>query len=152
MIKHRKLILVSLLTVIVSCANATEATLQELWTLKGIFNQPESAAFDPVGKQIFVSNVNGYAKDGNGFVSRIALDGKQLTLKWLDGINSPTGLTVVGELLYVVDYDELLAVDIKDKSIVQRYPSPHAKPALNDVVVSGEGDIFVTGSASGAIY
>jgi hypothetical protein len=133
-------------------ANEGEPTISELWTSESLFTQPESAAFDPKSRSIFVSNVNGYAKDGNGFVSRISESGQVIDLKWLDGLNSPTGLTVHGDVIYVVDYDEVLKVDLEHGTVIQRYPAPHEKPALNDVVVTKAGEIFVTGSASAAIY
>ena len=126
--------------------------LTEIWTLAKTFTQPESAAFDSARQQIFVSNVNGYAEDGNGFVSRVSASGELLDLKWLEGINSPTGLTVAGNTLYVVDYNVLLAVNIDSREINKRYSAPDEKPGLNDVVVASNGDVFVTGSAAAAIY
>lgn len=135
-----------------SAANQNEPVFKELWTIENQFIQPESAAFDAKTRSVFVSNVNGYAKDGNGFVSRITDTGRLLELKWLDGLNSPTGMTVADNILYVVDFDELLEVSIATGQIIQRYPALHEKPALNDVVVSENGDVFVTGSASAAIY
>lgn len=113
---------------------------------------PESATLDLARSQIYVSNVNHYAKDGNGFISRIGADGEDLELKWLDGLNSPTGLTVIGDTLYAVDYDELLKIDVVSGTIVARYPAPTKKPALNDVVADDSQGVFVTGSASAAIY
>lgn len=129
-----------------------EANLRELWSIKGVFSSPESAVYDPQRKQIYMSNVNGYAKDGNGFISRISASGELLELKWLDGLNSPTGITIHMDHLYVVDYDELLVIDLDTKEVILRAASPDAKPALNDVVVSPTGDAFVSGSASSSIY
>lgn len=126
--------------------------LTELWTLEGVFTQPESAAYDPASDTIFVSNVNGYALDGNGFVSRVKSDGSQLELKWLDGLNSPTGVTVYQNFLYVVDFNRLLKINIDSGNIIAEFEAPDEKPALNDVGVSPSGDVFVTGSASSTIY
>ena len=131
---------------------AASPVLVEQWTLQNVFTMPESAAFDPRGQQIFVSNVNGYAKDGNGFISRVSADGEQVELKWLSGLNSPTGLTVHGGLLYAVDFDELLIIDISEREVITRAAAPHDKPALNDVAVSLTGQVFVSGSASSSIY
>ena len=135
-----------------SLSDRGRETLTEAWTLKGVFTQPESAAYDPGSDSIFISNVNGYAEDGNGFVSRVTSDGSQLELKWLDGLNSPTGLMVHGDTLYVVDFDRLLKINIESGKLIAEFGAPDELPALNDVAVSPSGEVFVTGSASSAIY
>jgi len=126
--------------------------LVELWSVKDLFMMPESAAYDETGKQIFVSNVNGYAKDGNGFISRVSANGKAIELKWLAGLNSPTGLVVHKGKRYVADYDELVIIDIGQKQIRNRIRTPDTQPGLNDVAISQSGQVFVSGSASMSIY
>lgn len=128
--------------------------LQELWTIEGAFNMPESATYDAKRDVIYVSNVNHYAKDNNGFISRVSSDGKRLDLKWLTGLHSPTGLTVVGDTLYAVDFDTLVIVDLTSGTITKRVQASDAEnnPVLNDVTVSPSGDVFVTGSRSRSIY
>lgn len=135
-----------------AAASEVGRPLTERWSLKSTFVMPESAAYDRVTKQIFVSNVNEYAKDGNGFVSRIRHDGTVVDLKWLDGLDSPTGMAVKGESLYVVDYDRLLLVDIGSATIRRIFRAPDATPALNDVAVSDSGEVFVSGSRSNTVY
>lgn len=135
-----------------SVSDYNRETLTEAWTLEGVFTQPESAAYDPVTDSVFISNVNGYARDGNGFVSRVKSDASQLDLKWLDGLNSPTGLTVHGDFLYAVDFDRLLKINIDSGEIIAEFKTPDEMPALNDVAVSPSGEVFVTGSASSTIY
>lgn len=139
---------------IVWCCNSNSAELEKLWSIDARFNMPESAAFDPVRNAVYVSNVNQYAKDGNGFISRVAADGTLLELQWMTGLHSPTGLAVQGDMLYAVDYDALVIIDLRSESIVQRIPAEDAadKPALNDVAVSKNGEVFVSGSRSRTIY
>lgn len=134
-----------------SCSNTTH-DVQLIVTTEALFSEPESAVFHPESNTVFVSNVNGYSKDGNGFISRINSDGSIHSLKWLTGLNSPTGITIDNNSLYVVDYDALVVVDIAAANIVNRYPAPDEKPSLNDVVVSETGEVFVSGSSSNAIY
>jgi len=126
--------------------------LVEKWSVKNVFMMPESAALDIKQQQIYISNVNGYAKDANGFVSKVSADGKNIELKWLAGLNSPTGMVVFDGRLYIADYDELVIVEIESKKIVARIPAPDEKPGLNDVAISSEGRVFVSGSASSRIY
>ena len=131
---------------------SAEQVLIDKWSLKNTFSMPESAVFDEIGKQIFVSNVNHYAKDGNGFISRISANGKNVDVQWLSGLNSPTGLATHGGLLYAADFDELLIIDISDQRVIKRVRAPHERPSLNDVAISPAGRVFVSGSASNSIY
>lgn len=129
-----------------------DGSLIEVWSLRSTFAMPESAAYDQANQQVFVSNVNEYAKDGNGFISRISHDGAEVELKWLSGLDSPTGLAVRGNILYVVDYDRLLFVDIRTATVTRALNAPDATPALNDVAISTSGEVFVSGSLSNTIY
>ena len=132
-------------------ASAKQLLVEE-WSISDKFSMPESAAYDEIGEQIFVSNVNEYAKDGNGFVSKVSADGLDIELQWLSGLNSPTGLAVHDRLLYVVDFDELVVVDIDQRRIIKKVPAPDKKPSLNDVAISDSGQVFVSGSSSNSIY
>lgn len=122
------------------------------WSLTGDFKSPESATISQKYDAIFVSNVNGYEKNGAGFISRLSLDGKLDTLVWLDGINAPTGLKAAGDTLWVVDFDRLLKIDIPSARVVAAYPAPDANPLLNDVAIGPQGTVFVTGSESNTVY
>ncbi len=126
--------------------------LTELWKMEGQFIMPESATFDSAAEHVFVSNVNEYAKDGNGFISRVSIDGTEFVQHWLDGLDSPTGLAVSGGLLYFADFDSLVVADLATAQILRRYLAPDANPSLNDVAISPDGDVFVSGSASNSIY
>ena len=133
---------------------ATSVEIDLLWSIKNTFNMPESATYDYKRKVIYVSNVNEYAKDGNGFISRISDDGKAVELKWISGLNSPTGLAVFGDTLYAADYDALVAIDLVNNKILRRYEAPDAdsKPSMNDVAISDDGTVYVSGSASRTVY
>ncbi len=151
MLKHRT----AYCLVVILCCITQYSLAQELaekWSVKNVFTMPESAALDVKQQQIYISNVNGYAKDANGFVSRVSVDGKHIELEWLTGLSSPTGMVVFDGRLYIADYDELVIVEIESKKIVARIPAPDKKPGLNDVAISSEGRVFVSGSASSSIY
>ena len=109
---------------------------------------PESAVIDERNEFVYISNVNVYAKDGNGFISRVRTDGTDLNLQWLTGLDSPTGLAIHDGALFFADYDQLIEVDIASAQIINRYPSPDDNPALNDVAIASDGTVYVSGSGS----
>ncbi len=134
-------------------APAFSMELSHEWTVEG-FKDPESAAIDLKRNAIYVSNVNAYALDGNGFISRVSLDGRTVEWQWVSGVNSPTGVAVHGERLYFADVNALVVADLDTGNVLQRIPAPDAaeQPVLNDVAVSKTGDVYVTGSRSRTIY
>lgn len=143
-----------LLACLLGCGS-TRLAAQEfsvIWELENQFLMPESAVFDAGTESIFVSNVNEYARDGNGFISRVAVDDASVTLRWLDGLDSPTGLAVFEGQLYFADFDSLVVADIASARVVARYVAPDSNPVLNDVAISPEGEVYVSGSGSSSIY
>jgi len=100
-----------------------------------------------------VSNIKGNPTeaDGNGYISSVSLDGTINELHWLDGLNAPKGLTIVGNNLYIADINELVVVDIKNRKITQRYSAPQAK-FLNDVVADNKGNIYVSAFLTNTLY
>ncbi|TDF41290.1 hypothetical protein EYS14_00035 [Alteromonadaceae bacterium M269] len=150
---RRTMVWFSYLCVLISTP-VISTEMELLWSIEGKFNMPESAAYDPAREVIYVSNVNHYAKDGNGFISRVSADGSKLELDWLKGLHSPTGLAVRGNTLYAVDFDALVIIDLVEEKIINRIHAPDAEesPVLNDVAISDSGDIYVSGSRSRTIY
>ena len=118
--------------------------LELVWELQG-FNNPESVIYDPSSDVLFVSNVNGspVEKDGNGYVSKILLDGTMLNKQWVVGLNAPKGLAIHDGTLYVADIDTLVAIDIASGTISNSYQVDDAK-FLNDVAADKDGKIFVS--------
>ena len=140
------------LTVLMGAGVTAESpSLEPLWTVEG-FRDPESAAIDLKRQVIYVSNVNTYAKDNNGAISRVSLDGSRVELDWITHIDSPTGVAIFEDRLYFADFDSLVAADIDSGEILHRFPAPDDRPVLNDVAISSEGDVYVSGSRSRTIY
>jgi sugar lactone lactonase YvrE len=125
--------------------------LEEAWSAEG-FKQPESVVFDPDAGVLYVSNIDGdpSAKDGNGFICRVGLDGKILDLDWVGGLNAPKGLGVRNGRLYAADIDALVEINTSDRT-VKRYPAPAAK-FLNDVTIDDAGRVYVSDMMDDAIY
>jgi len=118
--------------------------LKKFWEIGG-FSNPESVVHDKNADVLYVSNVNGSAveKDGNGFISRVSLDGEILELKWVAGLNAPKGLAIHGNKLYTADIDALVEIDIPTAMITNRYEVADAK-FLNDVAAAPDGSIYVS--------
>ena len=127
-----------------SQVSAQEITLEKLWETDG-FSNPESVVYDNKTEVLYVSNVNGAAneKDGNGFISKVALDGKILKKDWVTGLNAPKGLAIHGNKLYTADIDTLVEIDIPTETITNSYQVMDAK-FLNDVAASMGGEVFVS--------
>lgn len=125
-------------------AFANGETLNKIWETDGFMN-PESVVYDKNANVLYVSNVNGdaNAKDGNGFISRVSLDGEILDEKWVTGLNAPKGLDISGNKLYAADIDTLVEIDIPSASITHTYQVPDAK-FLNDVAAGNDGKIYVS--------
>jgi DNA-binding beta-propeller fold protein YncE len=140
---------ISLLTL---SANAESPDIELAWATEDLMN-PESVVYHPTSNSLYVSNVNGSPteKDGNGFISRVSLDGELLELEWLAGLDAPKGLALYGNKLYVADIDTLIEIDIPNARIVQRYKVDDAK-FLNDVTSAVDGSIYVSDMVMNRIH
>jgi DNA-binding beta-propeller fold protein YncE len=125
--------------------------LEQIWRLEGLAN-PESVALSADGTFLYVTNVNGQpaARDGNGFISRVGVDGRMLEREWMGGFNAPKGVARAGDTLYVADVDTLHIVDTatKTRSSVR---APGAR-FLNDVAVAPDGLVLAADSQTQRIY
>jgi hypothetical protein len=132
-------------------SNVPEPTA--LWTLSADVSAPESAYFDATSNAIFVSSINGdvLAKDGNGYISRLAADGKVVNAKWATGLNAPKGLRSVGGTLWVTDIDEVVAIEIASGRITSRVKVDGAK-FLNDLATAPDGTVYASDSQTFRIY
>ena len=133
-----------ILSVIQVTVFADAEKLEEQWNIDG-FSNPESVIHDATSNALYVSNVNGspVEKDGNGFISRVSLDGKIENLEWVKGLNAPKGLAIHGGKLYTADIDSLIEIDIATATVTNTYTVKDAK-FLNDVAASKDGKIFVS--------
>lgn len=117
------------------------------------FRSPESVLHDRVDDAYLVSNLNGdaLAKDGNGFISRLAPDGMVRELKWIDGavagttLHAPKGLALHGDTLFVADIDAVRLFSRVDGSSIDVWEVPGAS-LLNDVTVDAGGTVYATDS------
>ena len=80
-----KNVLLPALLLLSSHAFSEQGQLTQVWELSDVLSNPESVIFDPQTNLLYVSSVNGgpAEKDGNGFLSTIALDGTVVNQSWL---------------------------------------------------------------------
>jgi glucose/arabinose dehydrogenase len=91
-------------------AGAPDPAPKRLATVTGLA-RPESVRWDPEQRVWFVSNINGRERprDGDGFISRLAPDGRIEALRFVDGaakgvtLHDPKGLAITGDTLWVAD-------------------------------------------------
>ena len=122
------IILATLFTLSSSQVFADTENLQQLWVTEG-FSNPESVIYDEANNVLYVSNVNGTPlnKDGNGFISKVSLDGKILKMDWVTGMDAPKGLAIHNGKLYAADIDTLIEIDITNAKIINAYTVNDAK-------------------------
>ncbi len=90
----------------------------------GGFAFPESVAYDPKAKVLYVSEfgskLDPVLKDGKGRISKVSLEGKVLERQFLpaagsEPLNKPKGIWVKGDRLWVTDIDGVWVFDLKTK-------------------------------------
>ncbi len=121
------------------------------WIVDGL-NQPESVIYDKNSNSIYVSNINGdpLELDGNGYITKISVDGQILEKKWVTGLDAPKGLALNKGYLYVSDVDKIWKISISDK----KKTSFLVKDAgfLNDLVAHKNGTIYASDMFKNRIY
>jgi DNA-binding beta-propeller fold protein YncE len=108
------------------------------------FKFPESVAYDPQAKVLYVSQFGSELKpaekDGKGYISRVSLEGKILDAQFLpaggDVLNKPKGIWVEGNRLWVTDIDVVWVFDIKTRR-GQKVELPGVEFANDPTVMHG---------------
>ncbi|HEX6111208.1 MAG TPA: hypothetical protein VFZ10_02800 [Geminicoccaceae bacterium] len=133
-------------------AGAFAAEPEQAWQATGL-DGPESAVLDPDQGVLYVSNVNGEpaAADGNGYISKLSLQGEIQEKEWVSGLNAPKGLALHEGNLYVSDIDELVVIDTASGEITGRHPAQGAT-FLNDVTAHEDGRVFVSDMMQNQIW
>jgi sugar lactone lactonase YvrE len=147
------LMLVFLATGCATEVKSNQGVMQKITGLK----TPESVVQAKNGK-IYVSEINGFGKDGDGQITVIE-NGKARV--FAAGLDDPKGLAFIGKTLYVADKSKIMKIDMDGK--VQTFVSASAFPVpplfLNDLEADPQGNLYVSDSGDlfgsgkgGAIY
>ena len=146
------LMALTLLTVVMACqpskkesGEATAPKLTQKWETDTLLTTCESVLYDKQNNILYVANINGTpeGKDGNGFISKVTLDGKIENLKWATDMDAPKGLGIFKNILYVADINRIHEVDITTGKIIKSHTVDSAK-FLNDVTVSETGKVYIS--------
>lgn len=125
---------------------------------------PNSFVGDPLGKEYFISNINGEpeARDNNGFITKLDADGKVINLKFIQGgvsdvlLHAPKGMALVGQTLYIADLDQLKGFDKTTGKVLVTVsfpaPSPQRRTSLTDVAAAPGGLLYASDQATNSIY
>jgi sugar lactone lactonase YvrE len=116
-----------------------------IWESEPVFKVPESVILDNSSNLLYVANINGKPtnKDGNGFISKVGIDGEIKSLEFATGLDAPKGMAIQNNTMYVSDIDKLRVIDLSDGKITKSYHIKEAK-FLNDVVIDSNGVVYVS--------
>lgn len=122
-----KKVIVVLSFIISNVLLAQVSKVKKITELSG-FNNPESIIKDENNNVIYVSNVNGNPtdKDSNGYISKVSVDGKMITQKWIEGLHAPKGMVISNGKLFVADINDIVEIDIKSSIVLHRYTAEGA--------------------------
>ncbi len=126
-------------------------SLEVLWIASG-FEQPEGAALAPDGSY-FISNIgpgDSGALDGNGYISRVNVDGTIAKARFAEGLHAPAGLTVHDGILYAADRDGVAMIDAATGEARGKVMM-EGVAFLNDMTV-WKGDVLVSDSGTATIH
>jgi sugar lactone lactonase YvrE len=128
-------------------------TLTKKWETDSVLTTAESVIYDKTNDVLYVSNINGdpTGKDGNGFISKVALDGKITELNWVKGMDAPKGLGIFNGVLFVTDIDRIHEIEIASGKISKTHKAEGAQ-FLNDITVDSSGKVYASDSNTGIIY
>jgi len=142
------------------CAKSIKSSQLVMQKVTGL-KTPESVVQAKDGR-IFVSEINGFGKDGDGQIS--VIENSQARV-FTSGLDDPKGLAIIGQYLYVADNKKVLKVALSGESqgqaqvFVAANKFPVIPLFLNDLEADPQGNLYVSDSGDilgtgkgGAIY
>lgn len=120
-----------------------------------VLAHPESVISD--GKFLYVTNIGNAldpgAKDGDGFVSKLSLDGKMITRNFSDTkLNAPKGTAIIRGMLYVADIDRVIGIELATgKKLAEINLIAAGTNFVNDLTVKDDFSLFASCTDVGKI-
>ncbi len=128
------------------------------WETNSVFLAPESIVFDSIRNCLYVSNFNdksGFLKKAdtlrNECISKLDLNGNVQEFRWIDGMHNPTGITIFEDILYIVEREGVVIVNIEKQKVEKRIPVTGAC-FLNDIAVDKDGTIYISDTFKPCIH
>ncbi|ATP58719.1 ATP-binding protein [Pedobacter ginsengisoli] len=148
----KKFLSLSFIMLLGLCVNA-QHKLEKIWETDSIINMPESVLPDTKAGVLYVAIMGNSAndKDGIGGIGKLDMNGKVINLDWVTGLNSPKGMAIYGNKMYVADLTDVVVIDIPKSKVELTIPIEGAK-FLNDVTVSDKGVVYVSDSQTKRIH
>ena len=104
----KNLLTLTLIALFAATAAAEEKRekLKVIWSLTKGLESPESVYYDAKSGFLFLSQIGaggGAGKDGDGWITKLTVDGKIVADKWVTGLNAPKGIRSHNNTLWVAD-------------------------------------------------
>lgn len=128
--------------------------LQSAWETDTILKTPESVFYDPEYNILYVSCIGAVppdAKDGDGYLAKVGLNGTIIEPMWVKGLDGPKGMGKSGNKLYVTDITRIVEINVETGQITNTYEVEGAA-FLNDITVGPDGKIYISDSNTSTIY
>lgn len=115
---------------------------------------PESVISD--GEFLYVTNIGKggpTAKDGDGYISKLTLEGKLISKTFFEGkLNAPKGTAMIRGALYVTDIDHIIGFNTANgKRIIDINLSTYGTSFLNDLTPKDHTILFASCTDIGKI-
>lgn len=136
-----------------SCSSqpAGPVTKPVAWVLDEGLCEPETAVLNPASNELIISNICGFNKNGEGYLSRVSLDGEMIEARWIEDMDAPAGMARLGDTLYVVDVERVHAIDLISEARTKILGPFEGAKAFNDIAVDTNGVLYVSDSARGHV-
>lgn len=118
------------------------------WVATGAFCEPETVLALP-DDTLLVSNVCDFQETGNGFLTLLDANGDALDWRIVEDLDSPLGMALSGERLYVVDNNRLKIFHWPNYELLQTIDLETL--VANDVAVAPDNTVYVTDTAENRV-
>lgn len=125
--------------------------LEVFWKIDKL-SKPESVVYHKNSDSIFISNINGDSLklDGNGYITKIDINGKMIEEKWVDGLDGPKGMAIFKNSIYVSDINKIHKISIDNKKIETF--NVNDAGFLNDIAIDNKGNVYASDMFKNRIY